>query len=369
MAPGSPDLYIGIMSGTSLDGVDAVLGDFGGDVPRTVGHSHLGFDPELREELLDLNRRGDNELERAALAATRLAQHYAQAVHALLRQTRTAASDIAAIGCHGQTVRHRPDLGYTWQINNPALLAELTGISVTADFRSRDIAAGGQGAPLVPAFHAAAFAHPRKHRVVVNVGGIANLTDLPLNGTVTGFDCGPGNMLMDAWCAAHTGAAYDENGAWAAGGTAIPALLEAMLQEPFFRQAPPKSTGRDQFHLDWLKQYLDPSYAAADVQATLLKLTVKSIHAAIVEHCGGVDEIYVCGGGARNRALVNSLRHAFAEQATPVALTDALGINAEWVEALAFAWLARQTSQGKPGNLPEVTGAAHPCVLGAIYPK
>jgi anhydro-N-acetylmuramic acid kinase len=369
MAPGAPDLYIGIMSGTSLDGVDAVLGDLAGAAPRGLAHFHLGFDPELREELLDLNRAGANELERAALAANRLAQHYAQVVAALLREQQTAPHAIAAIGCHGQTVRHRPELGYTLQLNNPALLAELSGITVVADFRSRDLAAGGQGAPLVPAFHAAAFAHPEKHRVVVNIGGIANLTNLPANGPVTGFDCGPGNMLMDAWCSRHTGSAYDADGRWAASGQAIPALLEAMLQEPFFRQAPPKSTGRDLFHLDWLRPYLDPGYRPADVQATLLKLTVKSIHAAILEHCAGADEIYVCGGGARNGALVSSLRHAFAEQATPVALTDALGIHAEWVEALAFAWLARQTLSGKPGNLPGVTGAAHPCVLGAIYPK
>lgn len=369
MALGAPDLCIGLMSGTSLDGVDAVLGDFRGGTPRAAGHVHLGFDPELREELLDLHRAGANELERAALAANRLAQHYAQAVKSLLDAQRITPAEIAAIGCHGQTVRHRPELGYTLQINNPALLAELSGIAVVADFRSRDVAAGGQGAPLVPAFHAAAFAHPTKHRVIVNIGGIANLTDLPPDGTVTGFDCGPGNMLMDAWCSAHTGAPYDEHGAWAASGTAIPELLEALLQDAFFSQPPPKSTGRDRFHLAWLKRHLAPHFAPADVQATLLRLTVKGIHAAVVDHCGETDEIYVCGGGARNAALVNSLRHAFAGQAVPVALTDALGVNAEWVEALAFAWLARQTLEGRPGNLPAVTGATHACVLGAIYPR
>jgi anhydro-N-acetylmuramic acid kinase len=368
MALGASDLYIGIMSGTSLDGVDAVLGDFSGDTPRTLGHFHLSFDPELREELLALNNPGANELERAALAANRLAQHYAQAVASLLAQTQTQASDVAAIGCHGQTVRHRPELGFTLQINNPALLAELSGIKVIADFRSRDIAAGGQGAPLVPAFHAAAFSRPDKHRVIVNIGGIANLSDLPTDGGVTGFDCGPGNMLMDAWCAAHTGQPYDANGAWAASGKVIPELLEAMLQEPFFAQKPPKSTGRDLFHGDWLQKFIAPAYASQDVQASLLKLTVKSIHQAVMKYCGGADEIFVCGGGARNGAMLNALRHAFAETATPVALTDALGMNAEWVEALAFAWLARQTVLGKPGNVPAVTGAAHPCVLGGIYP-
>ena len=369
MALGTSDLFIGIMSGTSLDGVDAILGDFSSDTPRALGHFHLGFDPELREELLELNSPGTNELERAALAANRLAQHYAQAVEKLLVKAQIKASDIAAIGCHGQTVRHRPELGFTLQINNPALLAELSGISVIADFRSRDIAVGGQGAPLVPAFHAAAFAHPHKHRVIVNIGGIANLSDLPTTGHVIGFDCGPGNMLMDAWCAEHTGKSYDRNGAWAAGGRVIPELLGAMRKDAFFAQKPPKSTGRDLFHSAWLKQFLLPSYAAQDVQATLLKLTASTIHEAVKTHCGGADEIYLCGGGARNDALVNSLRHTFAADATPVALTDALGVNAEWVEALAFAWLARQTMSGRPGNLPAVTGAAHACVLGAIYPR
>lgn len=369
MALGSSNLYIGIMSGTSLDGIDAVLGDFSQDAPLALGRSSLGFDPELREELLALNTPGVNELERAALAATRLAQHYAQAVKRLLAHTETRASDIAAIGCHGQTVRHRPELGFTLQLNNPALLVELSGISVIADFRSRDIAAGGQGAPLVPAFHAVAFAHPSKHRVIVNIGGIANLTNLPSSDHATGFDCGPGNMLMDAWCRLHTGRAFDDNGTWAASGSVIPELLAAMLKETFFHQKPPKSTGRDLFHLDWLKRFVKPAYMPQDVQATLLKLTVASIHEAIARHCGGADEIYVCGGGARNGALLNSLRHAFAVSATPVALTDALGINAEWVEALAFAWLARQAMLGQPGNLPAVTGAAHPCVLGAIYPR
>jgi anhydro-N-acetylmuramic acid kinase len=368
MALGTSNLYIGIMSGTSLDGVDAVLGEFSGTTPVTVAHAYLGFDPELREELLALNRSGPDELERAALAANRLAQHYAQVV----KQLRTQASVgqvIAAIGCHGQTVRHRPELGYTVQLNNPALLAELTGIDVVADFRSRDIAAGGQGAPLVPAFHAEVFRHPSKHRVIVNIGGIANLTNLPVQGQVSGFDCGPGNMLLDAWCHRHTGQPYDRGGAWAASGTPIPELFEKLSAEPFFAQKPPKSTGRDLFNFEWLSSFLRPEYGAANVQATLLKLTVSSIHDAVKTHCGGADEVYLCGGGARNEALVNSLRHVFAEQAVPVALTDALGVNAEWVEALAFAWLARQAMLHQCGNIPAVTGAAHACVLGAIHPR
>lgn len=364
-----PPYAIGLMSGTSLDGVDGVLGDFSGPAPTVLAHTHLGFDPKLRDELLALHHTGVNELERASLAANRLAGHYAQAVADLLARTGLAARDIAAIGAHGQTVRHRPELGFTLQLNNPALLAERTGITVVADFRSRDVAAGGQGAPLVPAFHAAIFAHPGRHRVIVNLGGIANLTDLPPGGPVTGFDCGPANMLMDAWCQRHRGRPYDENGAWAASGRILPELLTALLDEPFFHQPPPKSTGRELFRLEWLERRLAGAYAPQDVQATLLALTVRSIHDAVGRHAPGAEEVWLCGGGARNGALVNSLRHAFAAEAIPVALTDTLGVPVEWVEALAFAWLARRALQGEPGNLPEVTGAAHARVLGAIYPR
>ncbi|MEO1766931.1 anhydro-N-acetylmuramic acid kinase [Thiobacter aerophilum] len=369
MAAGTPPLVIGLMSGTSLDGVDAVLGDFSHTIPKTLGHVQLGFDPELREELLALNEPGPNELERAALAANRLAEHYTQAVKELLAQTGLRPDQIAAIGAHGQTVRHRPELGYTLQLNNPALLAERTGIRVVADFRSRDLAAGGQGAPLVPAFHAAVFSHAEKHRVIVNIGGIANLTDLPPGGNVTGFDCGPGNLLMDAWCQRHTGQPYDVGGSWAASGTPLPQLLAGLLDDPFFRAPPPKSTGRDHFNLAWLEAQLSAAFAPQDVQATLLRLTAQAIHDAVQRHMAGAEEIWLCGGGARNTALVNTLRHAFAASATPVALTDALGVAAEWVEALAFAWLAWRTLHGAPGNLPAVTGATHPCVLGAIYPR
>ena len=356
------------MSGTSLDGVDAVLADFNAEPPRLIATQHIAFTPALRTELLALNQPGENELERAALAANDLAHYYANAVQALLAQQKISSDKVAAIGCHGQTVRHRPEMGYTLQLNNPALLAELSGINVVADFRSRDIAAGGQGAPLVPAFHAAAFSHREKHRVIVNIGGIANLTDLPVNGHITGFDCGPGNMLMDAWCIAHTGQAFDDNGAWAASGRSIPALLSALLQTPYFQQRPPKSTGRDLFNRVWLQPFLHADYAAQDVQATLLQLTVQSISQAINNYCIGMQEVFVCGGGARNGALMNALHHAFTKNEVPVAPTDVLGVAAEQVEALAFAWLARQTLRGKAGNLPAVTGANHPCVLGAIYP-
>ena len=356
------------MSGTSLDGVDAVLADFSAEPPRLIANQHLGFDPALRAELLALNQSGENELERAALAANHLARHYAKAVHGLLAQQKLSVRQVAAIGCHGQTVRHRPELGYTLQLNNPSLLAELTNISVVADFRSRDIAAGGQGAPLVPAFHATAFSHPLKHRVIVNIGGIANLTDLPTDGKIIGFDCGPGNMLLDTWCATHSEHAFDDNGAWAASGKVIPELLSTLLQSPYFQQHPPKSTGRDLFNRAWLQPFLRVEYASQDVQATLMQLTVQSISQAIKDYCVGAQEIFVCGGGARNGALMNALSRAFAENTLPVAPTDTLGVAAEQVEALAFAWLARQTLHGKSGNLPAVTGAHHPCILGAIYP-
>ena len=367
-ARSAPFLYSGIMSGTSLDGVDAVLADFSQANPKLLASTHIGFDAALRADVLALNRAGENELERGALLANRLAQRYAQAVQALLVRTQKHAEEVAAIGCHGQTVRHRPDLGYTVQLNNAALLAELTNIPVVADFRSADIAAGGQGAPLVPAFHAAVFQHVSIHRVILNIGGIANLSDLPSNGSPSGFDCGPGNMLLDAWCATHTGKAYDENGSWAASGKVIPELLTALLQESFFKRRPPKSTGRDLFNSAWLQSFLRPSYSPQDVQATLVQLTVDTIWQAVQDHCAGAQEIFVCGGGARNGALINALRTAFTKEAVPVALTDTLGVAAEHVEALAFAWFARQTMRGETGNLPAVTGARHACVLGAIYP-
>ncbi len=365
--PQPSPLYVGIMSGTSLDGVDVVLADLGGASPKLIANYHTGFEPPLRAELLALNLPTANEFERGALAANHLARLYAQTVQALLSHAGVSAAEISAIGCHGQTVRHCPKLGYSLQLVNPALLAELIGINVIADFRSRDIAAGGQGAPLVPAFHAAAFKHPSQHRVIVNIGGIANLTNLPVDGEVTGFDCGPGNMLLDAWCVAHQGHAYDDNGAWGASGTVIPSLLDALLQEAYFSQRPPKSTGREIFHLGWLTPFLRAEYTPRDVQATLLQLTVKTIFNAIDQHCPGAQEIFVCGGGGRNGALMNSLRETCNRNALSVALTDTLGVPAEQVEALAFAWLAQQAVQGKAANLPGVTGARHPCILGAIY--
>lgn len=356
--------YIGIMSGTSLDGIDAVLADFNSSPPSLPHTFYLPYNEDLRGRLLDLHQPGNDELHRAAMLGNELARRYADAVAGLLKQSGVEAQNIAAIGCHGQTVRHRPELGYTLQLNNPALLAELTGITVVADFRSRDIAAGGQGAPLVPAFHQALFSDQKVHRVIVNIGGISNLTSLAPDGEVAGFDCGPGNLLMDAWCMRHIGKAYDENGTWAESGKVIPALLEKLLAHPFFSLPPPKSTGRETFNLAWLESCLAGDENPADVQATLLQVTVEAIARSVITCFPDAAEIYPCGGGARNGLLLTRLRAALAGK--KVDLTDALGVDADWLEAFAFAWLAQQAILGVPGNLSAVTGAKGSRILGVI---
>jgi anhydro-N-acetylmuramic acid kinase len=361
-----PELYVGLMSGTSLDGVDAVLADLGDSAPRLISTHYLPFDDELKRELLALHHPDRDELHRSQLAANRLARLYAQSVSELLAQSGIAASDIRAIGCHGQTIRHCPEHGYTLQIGNSALLAELSGIRVVSDFRSRDIAAGGQGAPLVPAFHDKVLRDPSRHRVAVNIGGIANLTDLPPEAPASGFDCGPGGLLMDAWCVRHLGQPYDADGIWAASGEVLPALLERMLDESFFALPPPKSSGRDLFNITWLEGRLKGDEAAADVQATLLELTCQGIARAIRRHCHGAQDIRLCGGGAHNGALRARLAALLPECA--IDTTDSLGVSGDFLEATAFAWLAQQALHGQPANLPAVTGAHHPCVLGAIYP-
>ena len=354
------------MSGTSVDGVDGVIADFTASPWRTLAHAHVGFAPELRVELTALQTEGGDELQRAALAANALMDACAATVRALLAGAHLSSTQIAAIGVHGQTVRHRPDQGYTTQLANPARLAEATGITVVADFRSRDVAAGGQGAPLVPAFHAARFGAVDRHRVVVNIGGIANLTDLPPEGAVRGFDTGPGNTLLDAWSELHTGETFDRDGAWAAQGSVIDALLDALKADPYFTLPPPKSTGRDRFNLRWLQRHLSASLAPADVQRTLTLLTAQTVADAITTHCTGATEILVCGGGANNLTLMHDLSIALRPRA--VTTTASLGVPVNEVEALAFAWLAREALAGRPGNLPAVTGAKGPRVLGAIYP-
>ena len=359
------ELYVGIMSGTSLDGIDTALLDFSASTPRLLATHYQAYPVALQETLLALHLPSQNELHTSQMVANELARCYAAATRILLHASNINAKQVRAIGCHGQTIRHRPADGYTVQLGNAALLAELTGITVVNDFRSRDIAAGGQGAPLVPAFHHKMLRHPSIHRVIVNIGGISNLTNLAPGQATSGFDCGPGNLLMDAWIKQHLNEPYDKDGAWAASGTVIPELLQVLLEEPYFFSPPPKSCGRDLFNMQWLKQKLHGNEVPANVQATLLALTVQAISAAIKHHCAGAKEVYICGGGAHNLMLVNNLRNALPD--CDIQLTDKLGIEADWLEAIAFAWLAQQTLLGQCANLPEATGARHPCILGAIH--
>lgn len=363
-------LYIGLMSGTSVDGVDGVLVRLhDGQAPAVLASASLPMPADLRREFLALNQSGDDELARAALAANGLARLYAQAVATLLRQAGVPAGHVAAIGAHGQTVRHRPDLGYTVQLNAPALLAELAGIDVVADFRNRDVAAGGQGAPLVPPFHAAIFGAPQG-RAVLNLGGIANVTLLEPGQAPRGFDTGPANVLLDGWCQRHLGQPYDADGRWAATGQILAPLLEQLIaSEPWFALPPPKSTGRDLFNMQWLDERLaafgGPEPAPQDVQATLQRLTARTVADAVDASAAGTQEVFVCGGGARNPGLMRELAYCLQR---PVRATDALGVPAQEVEALAFAWLAQAFVQRRPAGLPAVTGARGPRILGALYP-
>jgi len=369
-------LYIGLMSGTSLDGIDAVLAKIEASGETSLLDSvSIAFSPELRKALLDLQTPGPNEIHRENQAGNALAAAYADAVKQLLSQAKLSPADISAIGAHGQTIRHQADLAhhlaYTHQTLNPALLAELTGIDVIADFRSRDLAAGGHGAPLVPAFHAQQFATD-KNISVLNLGGIANLTLLPKEGEVKGFDCGPGNMLMDAWIAEQQGHAFDENGTWASQGKVNQALLSRMMTDSFFAKAPPKSTGRDDFHLEWLhKQIGSDNINAEDVQATLLQLTVDSALQALERYAPQTQTLVICGGGARNTALLDlfkSRAEDLFKNSLEIVTSDALGIDPQLVEGLAFAWLAWAHKEKRPANLPAVTGAKGPRILGACYP-
>jgi anhydro-N-acetylmuramic acid kinase len=369
-------LYIGLMSGTSLDGIDAVLAKITASGEALLQDSvSAPFSPELRKALADLQSPGPNEIHRENQAANTLAIAYADAVKQLLTQAKLSPGDITAIGAHGQTIRHQADLSqhlaYTHQTLNPALLAELTGIDVIADFRSRDLAAGGHGAPLVPAFHAQQFAAD-EDIAALNLGGIANLTLLPKEGEVKGFDCGPGNILMDAWIAEQQGHNFDENGVWALQGKVSQALLTKMLSDPFFAKAPPKSTGRDDFHLEWLQRQIgSDNINAEDVQATLLQLTVDSALQALKSHAPQTQTLIVCGGGARNTALLDlfkSRAKALFKHPIEIVTSDALGIDPQLVEGLAFAWLAWAHKEKRPANLPAVTGAKGPRILGACYP-
>jgi len=366
------ELFIGLISGTSLDGIDAALVEFKADnQPRLLHAFAYPWPPALEEELRALSQPGGNEIERLGVADAWAGDILAAAANSLCDQANVAPERITAIGSHGQTVRHGPGAShpYTLQIGDPSRIAELTGITTVADFRRRDMAAGGQGAPLVPAFHAAVFRHPAQSRVVLNIGGIANVTILPPEGEaqVSGFDTGPGNRLLDDWIRRHRGLSLDASGAWAASGRVDPSLLETLLTDPYFDKPPPKSTGTEYFNLQWAAaraRDID-SHDPVDVQASFAELTALTVTEAIQVHAKDAKRVLVCGGGSHNTHLMDRL--AALMPALGIESTTSHGVDADWVEAMAFAWLARETLSGRPGNLPEVTGARSLRVLGAIY--
>jgi len=359
------ELYAGLMSGTSLDGIDAILADFGSSRPVIRESVHHVFSEKLRAQLLALNDTDKDELNIVASTANALATSYATAISELFKRSNVNPKHVRAIGCHGQTIRHRPDLGYTIQLLNGALLSELVGVDIVCDFRSRDIAAGGQGAPLVPGFHHSIFADRHIHRVIINIGGIANITDLDPTRHTQGFDCGPGNILLDAWVRRHLETPYDQDGLWAKSGKVIPRLLTQLLEDEYFHRTAPKSTGREMFNLGWLQKNLSGTESSNDVQATLLQLTTNTIADAVRKHAATAQEIYICGGGTKNTYLMERLR----ARLSPISVqsTEALGLPATLVEALAFAWLARQNIKNLPGNLPSVTGAKGERILGVVH--
>lgn len=364
------EIFIGLMSGTSLDAVDAVAVRFEPEIEMIGHHSHP-LPEALRRHILQLTQPGNDSVDALGSLDIALGSLFGDATNALLHNTGLCAEDIRAIGSHGQTIRHRPELGFTLQIGDPTRIVEATGITTVADFRRRDLAAGGQGAPLVPAFHQALFHLDTEDRVIINVGGMANLTSLPgsPDREVIGFDTGPGNVLLNHWIQQQRGEPFDRDGQWAASGQIVPALLQQLLADPFFAQAPPKSTGRELFNNHWLQSHLNThsdTYAAADVQATLLELTARSISDALTTLELTAPGLYLCGGGAHNARLRERLHQL--QPHSHVETTAALGLDPDWVEAVAFAWLASRTLQGQSGNLPAVTGASGPRILGAIYP-
>jgi anhydro-N-acetylmuramic acid kinase len=369
--PGSSGFHLGLISGTSADGVDAALVDADGRL--RLGRTYA-WTPALRERLLALGQGGDaHSLDDIGTLDVQVAEAFATAALALLAEARVEPGAVRAIGSHGQTVRHRPQgaardgaYPFTWQLGDPHLIAERCGITTVADFRRRDVAAGGQGAPLVPAFHAAALHDAGEDRAVLNLGGIANFTLLPAAGPVRGFDTGPANALLDAWCARHTGVAFDAGGAFAASGRVDDALLARLRAEPWFALAPPKSSGREHFHLDWLQAQLAGGERVEDVQATLLELSAATIAEALHATQPGTRRVLACGGGVHNPVLMQ--RIAARLPGSVLESTAAHGLDPDFVEAMAFAWLARETLAGRPGNLPAVTGARGLRILGAIHP-
>ena len=362
-------INIGLMSGTSLDGMDAVAVALDESGLSILASHSIDMPKDLKRKIQTICQPGNNEISLMAEIIPEFVQLSAKAVSAVMEQANLTPEQITAIGSHGQTVRHMPEQGFTLQLDNPSLLAELTSITVVADFRRRDLAAGGQGAPLVPAFHHSVFGNAQEDRVVVNVGGISNITILPADPEekVLGFDTGPGNLLMDHWCQENLGLAYDKDGQWAASELHDEILLETMLSESFFRQQPPKSTGRELFNPHWLDGMLKgfKAISPSSIQATLCRLTARGIADAIQEHAPGTRSAYLCGGGALNKTLMKNLAELLP--GVDINTTAQLGITPEWVEAVAFAWLAQQTLNHQPGNMPSVTGAKGERILGGIY--
>ncbi|WP_151982622.1 anhydro-N-acetylmuramic acid kinase [Acinetobacter guerrae] len=370
-------IYIGVMTGTSMDGVDFVAASF--DPLHLHATLTIPFEPELRDELMALTLPGDNEIDRMGKADVTLAELIGHGINELIEKNHLDRSQIKAISSHGQTIRHRPEHGFTLQIGDPNIITEITQVPVISDFRRRDMAAGGQGAPLVPAFHQAIFQHSSIHRVILNLGGIANVSLLPAGRpeVVYGFDTGPANILMDAWCERYTGHPYDENGNWAAYGHPIRGLLERLQAHEFFSKEPPKSTGREDFNIDWLDdqladwrndemEYDELEDTPENVQATLLKLTTRAIKKAIYRSDLDTGEVYVCGGGAYNSHLLEQLRWRLRKHNWSVQSTSVLGLSPTWVEATAFAWLGMRFMNQQSGNLPSVTGAKDFRILGTI---
>lgn len=367
-----PAYYVGLMSGTSADAIDVVAVDFLEKNLELIGSYSVSLPHSLRQQIHSLATPNHNEIDSLGELDQALGEQFASAINDLLHKHNVEPSHVVAIGSHGQTIRHRPPQTsqhpFTLQIGDPNIIAERTGITTVADFRRRDMAAGGQGAPLVPAFHRALFQLTDIDRVIVNIGGMANITWLPKNGIATGFDTGPGNVLMDAWILKNQQKSYDANGDWASSGTLDQELLSQLLKQPFFALTPPKSTGREAFNLAWLEseiRQLSSEIKAEDVQMTLLTLTAKTISDSIKSLTQNTCEVFVCGGGAYNKRLMSELQQQLPQ--SKVASTASLGIAPEWIEAIAFAWLAKQTMNHQPGNLREVTGATKEVILGGIY--
>ena len=362
--------YVGVMSGTSVDGLDVAVVDMSTGAPRITESTTVTLPEALAVALIALNSPGDDEIDRAGACDAAFGEFIGRAVLGCLETWGVSPRDIRAIGCHGQTIRHRPDSTppFTMQIGDPNRVAEATGIDTVADLRRRDMAAGGEGAPLTPLFHDALFRDAERHRIVVNVGGIANATMLPAaSDTILGFDTGPGNALLDAWSRHCTDEPYDRGGVWASQGRVAPKLQEALTHDAFVSRAPPKSTGKERYNLNYVIRMSAPfDYPPQDVQATLLEFTAWSIATAVQRWGPGTGDVVVCGGGRHNHALMERL--AANLPGYGIFRSDDLGVDGDGLEAAAFAWFAYRTLSGQPSNVPAVTGAKGPRVLGVIYP-